>query len=575
MERFRLLALLLLFPACVVVLHDTSANRPPSRAIADAMQPDASIAAPRLLERISILASDEYEGRAPGTVGEEKTVGYLVNEFKNIGLSPGNPDGTFVQAVPLVGLTATPSGSIAVQGTGQGATPETIAFEFPNDAVALSRRVQPSIDVKDSDVVFVGYGVVAPEYGWDDYKGVDVRGKTIVMLVNDPPVPDPKDPTKLDDSVFKGRATTYYGRWTYKYEIAAEKGAAAALIVHQTGPAGYGWNVVQQSWNCEVFDIETPDGNQGRAAVEAWITLDKAKELFAACGKDFGALEAAAATRAFAPVSLGARANFHVATQVRKVASKNVVARLEGSDPSLRNELVIYTAHWDHLGVLPNAKGDAIRNGAVDNASGTAGLLEIARAFANGPRPKRSLLFLSVTAEEKGLLGSRWYATHPLYPLERTLADMNMDSLNTWGRTSDIVSVGYGQSTLDELLVEQAGAVGRTVKPDPLPEKGAYYRSDHFEFAKVGVPALYADGGVDVIGKPPGWGLAKGEEFTKHDYHQPSDEVKPDWDLSGAVQDLELLVGVGRAIADGETWPAWKDGSEFKARRDAMVRGGH
>ena len=571
MERIRLLALLLLFPACVVVLHDTSTKRPPSRAVADAMQPDASIAAPRLLERISILASDEYEGRAPATPGEEKTVGYLVNEFKNIGLAPGNPDGTFVQAVPLVGLTAKPSGSIVVQG----AQPKTIAFEFPKDAVALSRRAVPQVDVKDSDVVFVGYGIVAPEYGWDDYKGVDVRGKTIVMLVNDPPVPDPKDPTKLDDSVFKGRAMTYYGRWTYKYEIAAEKGAAAALIVHQDGPAGYPWSVVDKSWSREVFDIETPDGNAGRAAVEGWITLAKAEELFAACGKEFRVLEASAATRGFAPVPLGAKANFHVDSVVRKVSSKNVLAKLEGSDPAKKDELVIYTAHWDHLGKSDVPGGDGIFNGAVDNASGTAGLLEIATAFARGPRPKRSILFLSVTSEEKGLLGSRWYATHPLYPLERTLADINMDSLNTWGRTSDIVSVGYGQSTLDELLVEQAGAGGRTVKPDPQPEKGAYYRSDHFEFAKVGVPALYADGGVDVLGKPPGWGLAKGEEFTKKDYHQPSDEVKPDWDLSGAVQDLELLVAVGRAIADGETWPAWKDGSEFKARRDAMMRGVH
>jgi len=474
-----------------------------------------------------------------------------------------------VQAVPLVGLTAKPSGSIAVQG----AESKTIAFSFPADAVALSRRHEPTVDVKDSEVVFVGYGIVAPEYGWDDYKGVDVRGKTIVMLVNDPPVPDSKDPKKLDDSVFKGRAMTYYGRWTYKYEIAAEKGAAAALIVHQDGPAGYPWSVVDKSWSREVFDIETPDGNKGRAAVEGWITLDKALELFGASGKDFRALEASAASKDFAPVPLPAKATFHVESQVRKVDSKNVVAKVEGSDPALREELVIYSAHWDHLGKSEGMPGDNIFNGAVDNASGTAGLLEIAKAFVHGPRPKRSVLFLSVTSEEKGLLGSRWYATHPLYPLGKTLADVNMDSLNTWGRTSDIISVGYGQSTLDELLVDVAGKANRTVKPDPQPEKGAYYRSDHFEFAKVGVPALYADGGVDVIGQPPGWGLAKGDAFTAKDYHQPSDEVKPDWDLSGAVADLELLVAVGWAIADGNTWPAWKEGSEFKARRDAMLRG--
>ena len=567
MKRNLVPAVLLLSPACIVVLEDEDPPPRYARSLSDAGSAGGSaITAPSLLQRITILASDEYEGRGPATLGEEKTVGYLVNEFKNLGLAPGNPDGTYVQAVPLVGLTAKPSGSIAAGG-------KTIGFEFPKDAVALSRRHAPSVDVKDSDVVFVGYGIVAPEYGWDDYKGVDVRGKTIVMLVNDPPVPDPKDPKKLDDAFFKGRAMTYYGRWTYKYEIAAEKGAAAALIVHQSGPAGYGWNVVESSWSTEVFDIETADQNQGRAAVEGWITLEKALELCSASGQDFRALEASAATREFRPVALGAKATFHVDTEVRKVASKNVVARLEGADPALKDELVVFTAHWDHLGKRPDAEGDGICNGAVDNASGTGGLLEIAGTFARGPRPKRSLLFLAVTAEEKGLLGSRWYATHPLYPLETTLANLNMDSLNPWGRTSDIISVGYGQSTLDEVLVEAAAATGRTVKPDPQPEKGSYYRSDHFEFAKVGVPALYADGGVDVIGKPPGWGLAKGEAYTAHDYHQPSDEVKPEWDLSGAVADLELLVAVGRSIADGKTWPAWKEGSEFKARREAMLGG--
>jgi Zn-dependent M28 family amino/carboxypeptidase len=562
-----LLPFLVLLPGCIFVLEGGYRPDHASGGIASD-PPGESISSTRLLERIRVLSSDEYEGRGPGTAGEEKTVAFVTKEFQAIGLEPGNPDGSFVQKVPLVGLKGTPTGSFEVGG----AAGKTIGLEFPKDAVALTRRFVPSVDVEDSDVVFVGYGVVAPEYSWDDYKGVDVRGKTIVMLVNDPPVPDPKDPSKLDDSVFKGRAMTYYGRWTYKYEIAAEKGAAAAVIVHQDGPAGYPWSVVDKSWSREVFDIDTPDGNAGRAAVEGWITLDKAKELFSACGKDFAALEDAARTREFRPVDLGARARFHVASEVRRVESKNVVAKLAGSDPKVADECLVYSAHWDHLGKSDGASGPAIFHGAVDNASGTSGLLEIAQAFARGPRPRRTILFLSVTAEEKGLLGSKWYAAHPLAPLEKTLADINMDSLNPWGRTSDVISVGYGQSTLDEVLLDAAARAGRSVKSDPQPEKGAYYRSDHFEFAKVGVPALYADSGVDALGKPPGWGLAKGDDFTAHDYHQPSDVVKPDWDLSGAVDDLALLVRVGRAVADGDRWPEWKDGSEFKARREAMLR---
>src|SRR5260221_142111 len=287
----------------------------------------------------------------------------------------------------------------------------------------------------------------------------------------------------------------------------------------------------------------------------------------------FAALETSARSRDFTPISLGARARFHVATEVRRVESRNVVAKLAGSDPKLRDECVIYSAHWDHLGRSDATTGDTIFNGAVDNASGTAGLLEIAGAMRRGPAPKRTVFFLSVTSEEKGLLGSKWYAAHPLVPLEKTLADINMDSLNPWGKTSDVICVGYGQSTLDETLVSLAAEQNRSVKPDPQPEKGSYYRSDHFEFAKVGVPALYADSGVDFLGKPPGWGIAKGDDFTAHDYHQPSDEVKPDWDLSGAAQDLALLLRVGRTLADGDRWPEWKEGSEFRARREKMLHG--
>jgi Zn-dependent M28 family amino/carboxypeptidase len=429
------------------------------------------------------------------------------------------------------------------------------------------------VKVENSDVVFVGYGVVAPEYGWDDYKDVDVRGKTIVMLINDPAVPDPADPAKLDEAIFKGKAMTYYGRWTYKYEIASEKGAAAAILVHETGPAGYPFQVVVGSWGRENFDVPAADKNAGRPAIEAWITLDTAKALLQAAGQDFDALKKAAVSRDFQPVPLDARARFSARNTLRRVKSRNIAAKLEGSDPKVKDELVVYTAHWDHLGKDDALKGDKVYNGAADNASGVAMMLEIAEGFIQIPgRPRRSILFLAVTAEEKGLLGAKWYAEHPLYPLTKTLADINMDVINLWGRTRDVTSVGQGLSTLDDVLAAAAKGQGRVVRGDPEPEKGTYYRSDHFEFAKLGVPALNAKGGVDFLGKPAGYGLKKRDEYTQLDYHKVTDEVKPDWDLSGAVDDARLLLEVGYRVAQGDEFPTWKDGAEFKARRDAMMK---
>ncbi len=450
---------------------------------------------------------------------------------------------------------------------------KTVRLDSPERWVGVSRRQLETVKVADSPIVFVGYGVVAPEYGWDDYKGLDVRGKTIVMLVNDPPVPDPDDPSELNEDFFKGRAMTYYGRWTYKYEIAAEKGAAAAIIVHKTGPAGYPFEVVSGSWGRENFDLPAADKNASRAAIEAWITQETARELFSNAGQDFEALKKAAASKDFRPLPLDATADFNASNTLREVRSKNVLARLEGSDPKLQDEHVIYTAHWDHLGRDESLAGDQIFNGAADNASGVAMLLEIAQAFSKvEPAPKRSILFLAVTAEEKGLLGARYYAEHPLYPLESTIADINTDVINLWGRTRDLTSVGMGQTTLDDLLIEAAKRQTRVVGPDAEPEKGMYYRSDHFEFAKVGVPALNAKGGIDYFGKPEGYGLQKRQEYTKNDYHKVSDEVKPDWDLSGAVEDARLLLEVGLLVADGDTFPEWKPGSEFKARREAVLR---
>lgn len=520
----------------------------------------------QLMAHIQKLASDEFEGRAPGSKGEELTVAYLEAEFKKLGLKPGNPDGTYVQKAPLAGIDSTTTASMTIGG-------KRVTLTEGKDFVAGSRRFQEKVEVKDSDLVFVGYGVVAPEYGWDDYKGLDVKGKTIVMLVNDPAVADPNDPAKLDDKMFRGRAMTYYGRWTYKYEIATEKGAAAAIIVHETGPAGYPFEVVTGSWGGENFDLQAEDNNMGRVAVEGWVSLDKAKEMFTASGLKFEDMKAAAKKKDFQPVALKGKANFTVGNKIRKVDSRNVLAKIEGSDAKLKDEYVIYTAHWDHLGKDATLKGDQIYNGAVDNATGTAALLELARAFAAlKPAPKRSVLFLSVTAEEQGLLGAKWYATHPLYPLNKTLANINMDATNQWGKTSDIVVVGLGNSTLDDVLAEAAREQGRTLVPDAEPEKGFYYRSDHFEFAKEGVPALYTEPGTRFIGKPEEFSKQKREEYTTNDYHKPSDEVKTDWDLSGTLEDAKLLFEVGWRVAEGEKWPEWKPGAEFKAKREAMLQ---
>jgi Zn-dependent M28 family amino/carboxypeptidase len=526
-----------------------------------------TIAANSLLNEIKTLSSDEFEGRKPGSAGEDKTIAYMQQQFQQMGLKPGNPDGTFLQNVPLAGITSKPETSFTVKG-------KKLALEYKTSYIALSSRYVPDTVVKDSSVVFVGYGVVAPEYGWDDYKDVDVKGKTILMLVNDPQVPDSSDPTKLDEQMFKGRAMTYYGRWTYKYEIASQKGAAAAIIVHETGPAGYPFEVVAGSWGGENFGIQRPDNNMGRVAVEGWMTYDKVSALCRMAGLDLASLKKEALKKEFKPVTLpGTQASFKIENTLRKIDSHNVVAKLEGSDQAHRDEYVIYTAHWDHLGKDPALKGDQIFNGAADNASGSAGLLEIARAYTKlSAAPKRSILFLSVTAEEQGLLGSEYYAENPLYPLKKTLADINMDGLNTWGKTKDMIVVGLGNSTLDDVMTAVLKEHGRTVEGDAEPEKGFFYRSDHFEFAKQGVPALDPNDGTDYIGKPAGYGRQKRDYYTEHDYHKPSDEVKPDWDLTGAVEDLQVLFNVGYRVAQDDGYPEWKAGTEFKAKRDAMMK---
>jgi Zn-dependent M28 family amino/carboxypeptidase len=558
-QRATALAAVVAIAACATDKSGTSASGASSSGAVDTAA--GAITAEGLLQHIADLSADSMEGRGPGTPGEQKAVAYMESQFKALGLKPGNPDGTYLQNVDLIGYVAHPTASFKAGN-------KTISLKFPDDYVANSRHKRPETNIDNSDVVFVGYGVVAPEYGWDDYKGLDVKGKTILMLVNDPAVRVAND-TALDSTMFKGRAMTYYGRWTYKYEIASEKGAAAAIIIHETGPAGYPYEVVRGSYSVEQFDVPSPDAEK-RVPVEGWITLPKAKELLAAAGKNFDSLKAAASHKDFKPVPLDAKATFHIKIDSRQIQSHNIVAKLEGGDK--KDEFVVYTAHWDHLGKDTTLKGDQIYNGAIDNASGSAALIEIAKAFTKLPSPPhRSILFLSVTAEEKNLLGAKFYATHPLYPLNKTVANINMDGINQWGKTSDFTVIGLGNSTLDDVLADALKAENRVVKPDAEPEKGFYYRSDHFEFAKQGVPALDIDAGTDYIGKPKGYGMQKRDEYTNNDYHKPSDEIKPDWDLSGAVDDARVLFHVGYAVAQSDALPQWKPGTEFKAKRDSMM----
>lgn len=518
----------------------------------------AAIDSATLMRHIRVLAADSLQGRAPGSPGEEKTVAYLEAQFRQLGLAPGNPDGSYVQKVPLVGIT--PQGAPSLLLT-RGA--RKLTLKWSEDFVAWTKHLAAEARLERSELVFVGYGVEAPEFGWDDYKGIDVTGKTLVMLVNDPPL--------ADSTQFGGRAMTYYGRWTYKYEQGMKHKAAGVLIVHETGPAGYPFAVVQGKTG-EQFDLVTPDKNLSRSAIEGWITLDQAKALFALAGQSFDSLKARAATREFQPLSLGVTASVTIENALRTLDSRNVVAKLEGRDKQLRDEYVVYTAHWDHFGIGTRIAGDSIYNGALDNASGTAGLLMLAQAFNTVRPPKRSILFLAVTAEEQGLLGSQYYSVNPLYPLAQTLANFNMDGVNVHGRTRDLTVIGFGASELDDYAQAAAAEQGRVLRSDPEPEKGFYYRSDHFNFAKQGVPAFYPDEGIEFIGKPADYAMQKREEYTANFYHKPSDEIKPDWDLSGAVEDLQLLLTIGYRVAHAARFPEWRPGNEFRAARDAQLR---
>jgi Zn-dependent M28 family amino/carboxypeptidase len=502
-----------------------------------------------------ILSSDDYDGRAPTTAGEEKTVRYLADQFRKAGLQPGNK-GSWYQDVPLVESTATPS---ALTFAGAGAP---LTFSHRADFVANSYQVQPRVELKDSEVVFVGYGINAPERGWNDYAGLDVRGKTVIVLVNDP------DWQRSDlEGPFGGKAMTYYGRWTYKFEEAARQGAAAAFIVHQTEPASYGWNVVQSSWTGPQYNMDDPGGHMDQSKAVGWLTQDAARRLLAASGQDLAALTAAAGKPGFRAVPLRSRASLRLDNQIKRQASRNVIGILPGAKRP--DEYVIYTAHWDHLGRCDaDPSGDDICNGAIDNATGTAALIALAQAHAKRGNPDRSIVFLAVTAEESGLLGSKYYAENPVFPLARTVGGINMDVLSMAGDARDFVAVGGAKSELDAYMRRAIAAHGLKLSPESTPQAGIYYRSDHFSLAKQGVPMLYAKLGKDLVNG----GTAAGERFEAdyraNRYHGPNDEYDPSWDWSGALRELQIYWQIGRELAMTTAWPNWNPNDEFRAVRD-------
>ena len=506
------------------------------------------------------LSGDDYGGRKPGTPDETRTINYIVQRFKAAGLQPGN-HGSWLQDVPLVQLTAENVSPLTFTG---GTAP--LSFDYRKDMVIATYRVAPHIAVKDSDVVFVGYGIDAPERGWNDYAGLDVKGKTVVILVN-----DPDWQTQGTKGLFDGRAMTYYGRWTYKYEEAARQGAAAAIIVHQSEPASYPWGVVQSSWTGPQQEIDAPGDHMDQSLAIGWIQLADAQKLFASAGKDFAAMEAAAGQKGFQAVPLGLKASVAFDNAIARQTSHNVIGVLPGTVHP--DETVLYTAHWDHLGHCDAVDGDSICNGARDNASGVAGLVAMAEAEAKLGPAKRSMAFMAVTAEEAGLLGSSWYAAHPVFPLAKTVGGVNMDVLNTNGRAKNFVITGAGKSELEDMVKPLVAAQGRVIEPEAHPEAGGYFRSDHFSFAKLGVPMLDGGSGDNLIEGGRAAGEAAEADYRDHRYHKPQDEYDPAWDWSGAVEDLTLYAELGRQLADGNAWPNWYQGTEFRTIRDKSRAG--
>ena len=508
------------------------------------------------------LSLDTYEGRAPGSIGEEKTVAYLISKFKAAGLEPGN-NGSWTQDVPLIEITAKNVSALNIADRNGKA----MSFAYGSEYVIGSYREAPKTDIKQSDMVFVGHGIVAPEKGWNDYSGVDVKGKTVVVMVNDPDFEN-----QGLDGPFGGKAMTYYGRWTYKYEEAARQGAAAVLIIHDTAPAAYGWNVVNSSWTGTQFLAQSKDGGKSQTQANGWIQKSVAKDIFAAAGQNLEKQMAAAKQKGFKAVPLNLKASLSFENDIARKASKNVIGVIKGTKRP--DEYVLYTAHWDHLGRCTAAPdGDDICNGAVDNATGTAALVALAEGFTKAGAPDRSVVFLAVTAEESGLLGSKYYAENPIFPLSQTVGGVNMDAFSMSGPAKNLTVIGKGKSQLDTYLEAAAKSEGRTPEMEPTPEKGFYYRSDHFSFAKVGVPMVYFEGGDDLIIGGKAAAKAAADDYEKNRYHAPGDEFDENWDWSGVMSDLKLYYRVGRMLAMTNAWPNWNEGDEFRAVRDKSRSG--
>ncbi|WP_313401898.1 M28 family metallopeptidase [Stenotrophomonas sp.] len=532
----------------------------PTPAVAPAHTFASAINAADFGELVKTLASDEFEGRAPGSRGEDLTINYIRDQMQRIGLQPGNGDSWF-QDVPMTETTADPGTVLKIQ---RGDNQQQLAFG--TDMVIGSRRGESEIKIDGSDMVFVGYGVDAPEQNWNDYADQDWTGKTVVMFVNDPGF------HVGDTKLFDGKRMTYYGRWTYKFEEAARKGAAAALIVHDTAGAAYGWDVVKNSWGGPQYDLPAAEDKEPRLQAQGWLSAEAARKLFADAGLDLDKAYKDANKRGFKPVPLQAKLSLDLKSTIAQKKSRNVVGVLPGSKRA--DEAVLYMAHWDHLGKHEGEEGDNIYNGAVDNATGVAGILEIADAMAHQETaPERSVVFLAVTLEESGLLGSQYYVNHPTFPLDKIAGVINIDAMSVNGRARDMTVTGYGSSELEDILKPLAAEKGRTLHAETSVQSGFYFRSDHFNFAKAGVPALYADGGEDLIDGGVEAGKRAAEAYGKDHYHGPKDEYDAaTWKVDGAIEDLELLYGVGKQLAGGDAWPNWYDGNPFKANRDAMMK---